>query len=238
MNTSTFIENLRTSNLYTINDVRTSQFSLNSLGNYVYQVLNSSTIQNYANLTTPNLFLYPPQTNTAPTLANHFTTKIYVDDKVTSIDSDNHQWSGNHFFQNPLNLLDGLYSNASSLNASSPYKIGYTYYSQPTEPILLDTSMNILTTIPLNLAGVWQVHTQFEYTGEGILTQFIAGYDNDILYTEDSTIAIEPGDKVQRFVPCVFVNPDGNSSLTILSSGKTMSGTIYCSCKYFYVRIA
>ena len=96
----------------------------------------------------------------------------------------------------------------------------------------------VMNTIMFDTPGVWQVHTQFEYLGEGIITQINAGYSNSINYKEDITVALETNDVIQRFVPCIFVNQQGTNSVTIVSTIEVNTGAIYGRCKYFYVRIA
>jgi hypothetical protein len=250
MNVSTlFVENLQTSNIYNVNDIRTTQFSLNSLGTYVYNVLNSSTIQsiqsqfsNYANLNSSNLFQYLPQSNTIPILGNQLTNKSYVDNLIMSVmhetETSNHSWSGINTFNNSISLNNGMITNASTININSSRQIGYTYESNWSNYITLDSSMNTLETIIFDTPGVWQIHTQFEFSGDGIITQIISGYNNGTIYKEDSTIALDTNDVIQRFVPYVFVNQQGISTINIVSSCIINSGNINGRCKYFYVRIA
>jgi hypothetical protein len=206
---SIFIDNLRTGSIYSVNDIRTSEFSINSLGSYVYDVLNSSSIQGYAKLNSTNLFLYPPQTDELPTLSNQFATKGYID-----------------------SIISGLFS-----YSVSHTKIGETYYSEWTSN-LTSTSLTTLNTIYFDSPGVWQIYTQFEYNGEGILTQIQCGYNEGTMFKEDITIALETNDVVQRFVPYVFVNDSGSATIDIVSNIQVNTGTIYVRCKYFYVKIA
>lgn len=249
MNVSTlFVENLQTSNIYNMNDIRTTQFSLNSLGTYVYNVLNSSTIQtlqsqfiNYSNLNTSNLFVYLPQSNQTPTLENQLVTKTYVDNSFTTT---NHTWSGLNTFNNTITTLNGIINNTSTMNITLPQQIGYTYTSNWSTQTNINSSLATIDTIVFNTPGVWQIHAQYEFFGEGILTQINAGFNdgtmfnNGIMYQEDSTIAIETNDVLQRFVPYIFTNQQGTSTLQLVSNGQVNTGTIYCRCKYFYVRIA
>lgn len=243
-----FIENLRTSNIYNVNDIRTTQFSLNSLGSYVYNVLNSSTIQtiqsqfnNYANLNTSNLFNYLPQSNHLPELSNQFTPKGYVDNSITNhinnIYTSGHIWTEQNTFSELL-FLNSIVNNSSTMNINSPRQIGYTYESVWTAPILINSTNQILETAIFDSPGVWQIHTQFEYSGEGLLTQINAGYTNGTSYKEDIIIALETNEVIQRFVPYVFINHSGTSNVTIYTNIQVNTGTIYARCKYFYVRIA
>jgi hypothetical protein len=235
---SLFVENLRTSTIYSVNDIRTPQYTLNSLGSYVYDVLNSSTIQGYANLNTSNLFTYPPQSVQNPTLTNQLTTKGYVDTLFQTSEINNHTWTGLNAYLNPIYLFNGIVSNSSSMNISVPRQIGYTYESEWSSLITLNSSEKTIASILFDTPGVWQIHTQFEYSGEGIITQIHAGYSGGVTYKEDATLALETNDVVQRFVPYIFVNQSGTSTLNIVSTVLVNTGTIQGRCKYFYVRIA
>ncbi len=235
---SLFVENLRTSTIYSVNDIRTSQFTLNSLGSYVYDVLNSSTLQGYAKLNVNNVFTYPPQSNGLPSLTNHLTTKGYVDTLVQTGETNNHSWSGVNTFLNPVSLINGLITNSSTINISSPRQIGYTYESEWSNLISLNSTETILASIVFDTPGVWQIHTQFEYQGEGIITHLEAGYSGSVLYKEDATLALETNEVVQRFVPSVIINQTGTKMLPIVSSILVNTGTFQSRCKYFYVRIA
>ncbi len=221
---SMFVDNLRTGSIYSVNDIRTSEFSMNSLGSYVYDVLNSSSIQGYAKLNSSNLFYFLPQSNQTPTLSNQFTTKSYVD---TFLETTNHTWSGINTFSNPVSLLNGIVSAGTSLSFTSPQQIGYTYYSN----WLTDISL-----ITFDSPGVWQVYMHFEYSGQGVITQIECG--GGTIYKEDHNIVLETNDILQRIVPHIFVNHSGTSSLNVVSNLQTSSGTIQTRYKYFYVRIA
>jgi hypothetical protein len=219
---SMFVDNLRTGSIYSVNDIRTSEFSINSLGSYVYDVLNSSTIQGYAKLNSPNLFSYLPQSNQTPTLPNQFITKNYVD----SFETNNHNWSGINSFTTAISLFNGIVSAGTSLNLSSSKHIGYTYDSG---------WLTDISSIVFDGPGVWQIHLQFEYSGEGSITQLECGAGT--IYKENRTILLETNNIIQRIVPHIFVNQTGISSLNIVSNLQS-TGTIYTRYKYFYVRIA
>lgn len=235
---SLFVENLRTSSIYSVNDIRTTQFSLNSLGSYIYNVLNSSTIQGYAKLNSTNIFTYPPQSNQPPVLTNHLTTKEYVDQSIQNSNITNHTWSGSNTFLNPISLLNGIISNTSTLNISSQTQIGYTYESAWSTLIDLSNNLQTISSITFNIPGVWQIHTQYEFSGEGIFTQIEAGYTNGTMYKEDVIMTLETNDVIQRFVPYIFVNQSGSTTIDIVSSIKINTGSFQVRCKYFYVRIA
>ena len=221
---SMFVDNLRTSSIYSVNDIRTSEFSMNSLGSYVYDVLNSSTIQGYAKLNSSNLFTYLPQSNQTPTLSNQFTTKSYVD---SFIETTNHTWSGINTFSNKISLLNGIESSGTSITFTSPRQIGYTYFSD---------WLTDISSIEFNSPGVWQIYMQFEISGQGVITQIECG--GGTIYKEHRTIVLETNDIIQKIIPHVFVNNIGTSSLTIVSNIQISSGIIYKRYKYFYVRIA
>jgi hypothetical protein len=217
-----FIENLKTSSIYSVNDIRTSQFSLNSLGTYVYNVLNSSTIHTiqsqfseYANLNTSNYFIYPPET-TIPFLPTQLTNKSYVDDIISCNISN---FKIGLFTDISLN---NIFSNSLSMNLTNPRQIGYTYYSgwlTVLEPIVFDTP------------GVWNIYTQFEYTGGGSISHLNAGYTN-IIYSENNIQT-----PIQRFVPSIVINKSGILTVTIVSQFNAI-GNINFRYQYFYVRIA
>lgn len=233
-----FVDNLRTGSIYSVNDIRTSEFSINSLGSYVYDVLNSSTIQGYAKLNSPNLFSYLPQSNQTPTLPNQFITKNYVDYFNSSLETNNHNWSGINSFTNAISIFNGIVSAGTSLDLSSSKHIGYTYDSG---------WLTDISSIVFEGPGVWQIHLQFEYSGEGSISQIECGAENEFgaenqlgartIYKENRTILLETNNIIQRIVPHVFVNQSGTSSLNIVSSIQS-TGTIYTRYKYFYVRIA
>jgi hypothetical protein len=223
---SLFVDNLRTGSIYSVNDIRTTEFSINSLGSYVYDVLNSSTIQGYAKLNSSNMFYFLPQSNQIPTLSNQLTTKGYVDSLTNSIETNNHTWSGSNTFSNSVSFMNGLVTAGTSLLISSSRQIGYTYYSE---------WLTDISSIVFDTPGVWHIHIQFEYSGEGTINQIECGAGT--VYTETNTIVLETNNLIQRIVPHIFVNQSGNMQVNIVSNIQS-SGNINMRYKYFYVRIA
>jgi hypothetical protein len=171
-------------------------------------------------------------------LPNHLTTKEYVDSVIQNNNTTNHTWTGISTFLNPISLIGGLITEASSLDISSSKQIGYRFESEWSSLIALSNTLQTITMITFDSPGVWQIYTQFEYSGEGIFTQIHAGYSNGTMYKDDSIISLETNDVIQRFVPYIFINQSGISTLNLVSSLTINTGTLKGRCKYFYVRIA
>lgn len=254
MNTSSlFVENLRTSSIVSMNDIRTTQFSLNSLGSYIYSVLNSSSITNCAYVNSSNMFQILPQSNQTPVNVNDLTTKIYVDDTIQSISNglynqlfnSSHSWSNQNTFSN-LIINSEISVNASRMNLS-PNKIGYTYVSEFSSDISLSSIPKQINLIELPSIGVWNIQGIFEWSGEGIITHLDCGYsiDQSLNYLnqwkleEDVTYMLE-NDKLQRMFNTMiaFDNVINSSNQVFMISSVTANGTIFGKSRYLITRIA